>query len=167
MENVHPNFVKVLNCQLLTDTEWTENLSKLPCFTFRTLYKHFAERAEKEVDEGITSERADAESSLGEQAEDMGSSNVDDDTPPTPKFRSFRGLDKGYRFFRDGHVQRIRLHPLPQSDGLCYIHSRVLPSMRKDRIYDVRICCSDLSDKNVPTDIHAVYCVCPAGLAGS
>ena len=61
--------------------------------------------------------------------------------PPPRKFRSFRGLDKGYRFLRDGHVQKIRLSPVLRSENdgdHVYVTCTVLPSMRKDRLYDVR-----------------------------
>ena len=38
---------------------------------------------------------------------------------------SYHGLGKGYRFFKDGHVQGIQYHPLPDSPGLCYVRAKV------------------------------------------
>ena len=72
--------------------------------------------------------------------------------PPPRKFRSFRGLDKGYRFFRDGHVQKIRLSPMLRSENdgdHVYVTCTVLPSMRKDRLYDVRVCCTVPANSSV------------------
>jgi len=68
-------------------------------------------------------------------------------------------LDKAYRFFKDGHVQNLRYHPwINQSD---ITKATVLPSMRKDRIYNVTIIMRE-SNARVVT----VYCTCPAGLPG-
>ena len=50
---------------------------------------------------------------------------------------------------------------------MCYLHAVVLPSKTKDRIYNVQNCCKVPSRPDVPTDVLAVYCVCPTGLAGS
>ena len=48
-------------------------------------------------------------------------------------------LDKPYHFFQDGHIQKIKYHPLPQvSDHSCVL-AAVLPSMKKDRVYKVII----------------------------
>ena len=51
---------------------------------------------------------------------------------------SFRGLGKGYRFFKDGHVQAIEYHALPQTPGLCLVQAKVLPSM-VSKIYTVKV----------------------------
>ena len=53
--------------------------------------------------------------------------------PMPQKFASFRGLAKGYCFFKSGHIQDIEYHELPDFAGHCYIHCTALPSMRKDR----------------------------------
>ena len=37
-------------CPPVDAASWTDNLSGLPCCTFRALYKHFAERSEEDVD---------------------------------------------------------------------------------------------------------------------
>ena len=61
-ENVHPNLAKVPKCPAQDSAEsWTDNLSQLQCFTFRTLYKHFAERTEFEVDDGECTDGAQAD----------------------------------------------------------------------------------------------------------
>ena len=73
---------------------------------------------------------------------------------------SFHGLSKGYRFFKDCHVQAIEYHSLPQTPGLCLIRTKVLPSMMKTKIYAVRIFFKDNGE------VHTAYCICPAGLAG-
>ena len=50
-----------------------------------------------------------------------------------------RTLDKAYRFFKDGHVQNIKYHPwTTQPDVIC-VKATVLLSMRKDRIYYVKL----------------------------
>ena len=74
---------------------------------------------------------------------------------------SFRGLGKGYRFFKDGHVQAIEYHALPQTPGLCLVRAKVLPSMVKTKIYTVRIFIKENGE------VHTAYCICPAGLAGT
>ena len=50
MRAAHPNLVKVPKCPPVDAASWTDNLSGLPSFAFRTLNKHFAERSEKDVD---------------------------------------------------------------------------------------------------------------------
>ena len=70
---------------------------------------------------------------------------------------SFHGLGKGYRFFKDGRVHSIQLHPTHDSLGFCFVRAQVLHSMVKSRKYSVRICLT--SGGNV----HTAYCVCPAG----
>ena len=70
---------------------------------------------------------------------------------------SFHGLGKGYRFFKDGHVQSIQHHSLPDSPGLCYVCAQVFPSMVKTKKYSVKLCLTDRGD------VHTAYCVCPVG----
>ena len=66
---------------------------------------------------------------------------------------SFRGLGKGYRFFKDGHVQATEYHALPQTPELCLVWAKVLPSMAKTKIYMVRIFIKDNGD------LHTAYCI--------
>ena len=72
-----------------------------------------------------------------------------------------RTLDKAYRFFKDGHVLEIKYHPMPQLHDYVSISSKVLPSMRKDRIYNVIIIIC-----NSTAEVSVAYCGCPAGLSG-
>ena len=126
---------------------WDSCLADLPNVTFASLYKHFMERPLKSL--------------LGDDpvgASSVSSTSEEDatDDPAT----SFRGVEKGYRFFKSGHVQRIEFHRLPASSEFCYVRAKVLPSMVKNKVYCVHICLT--SDGH----IHTAYCVCPAGLAG-
>ena len=181
-EEVHPNLARVPKCPPMDSRGWTTNFSRLSCFTYRTLYKHFTERSEKEVEKmetatsrtavlGCDGDTAEGSHSEGILAEDSESIAGQEARPPILKFRSFRGLDKGYRFYRDGHVQKIKLHMDVQAAGdqdkSCYVHCQVLPSTRKDRIYDVRQCCTVHENVDLSCDVRAAYCVCPADLAGS
>ena len=72
-----------------------------------------------------------------------------------------RTLDKAYRFFQDGHVQDIKYHPMDYKPDYVCIVSRVLPSMKKDRVYSVTIV---LQESNC--SVSTAYCSCPAGLSG-
>ena len=86
-EAAHPDLVKVPKCALLDAPGWTSYLSRLPCFAFPTMHRHFAECSAKDVD--VT--QLDGGGSAG---------NVEaEETEGVEKFPSFRGLDKGYRFF--------------------------------------------------------------------
>ena len=53
---------------------------------------------------------------------------------------SFRGIDKGYKFFKDGHVQNIEYNDLQGNPECCYVRRKVLPSMKKSQPYVARIC---------------------------
>ena len=72
-----------------------------------------------------------------------------------------RTFNKGYRFFRDGHIQEIRYHPMPHEVDYVCIRSSVLPSMRKDRVYTTKIV---LCEPNV--SVASAHCTCTAGLSG-
>ena len=49
-----------------------------------------------------------------------------------------RTLDKAYHFFQDGHVQNVKYHPLPILLTIyAFLQLFYLPSMRKDRIYNI------------------------------
>ena len=74
-----------------------------------------------------------------------------------------RTLDKGYRFFVDSHVLKdhIEHHHFPLSPEHSCVRAKVLPSMRKDRVYDVMVVFHDASAR-----VILAFCVCPAGLSG-
>ena len=144
-EVAHPN---LRSSPVLPNEGWTPNLADLPFVSFASLYRHFVERPTNvilladDADQSLSAEKSTADDS-------------EDECLP-----SFRGLGKEYRFFKDGHVQSIQHHPLPDSPRLCYVRAQVLPSMVKTKKYAVRLC---LTAKG---DAHTAYCVCPAGLAG-
>ena len=75
------------------------------------------------------------------------------------KAESTRTLKKAFRFFHDGHVQKIRLHP--GEGSRCFITASVLPSMCKDRIYKTY-----LALDKVTAEVKLAFCVCAAGLSG-
>ena len=56
-----------------------------------------------------------------------------------------RTLDKAYRFYKVGHVQNIKYHPMPSVSGYVCIAATVLLSMKKDRIYHVAIVINESS----------------------
>ena len=87
------------------------------------------------------------------------SSTSEEDATDDDPVTSFHRVEKGYRLFKSGHVQRIEFHPLPASSEFCFVRAKVLPSMVKN-VYCVRIYLT--SDGH----IHTAYCVFPAGLAG-
>ena len=147
---------------------WESNLASLPMFTFRTICQHFTERSVHEV---VTGKYVDASACVSSHDDDSGGDDDSDvQAAVNQKFRAHRGLDKGYRFFKSGHVhvQKLQFHDLPSNPGFCYILATVLPSMRKDRQYKVRLYCT--TSENASTHVSVVsvaLCTCPAGLAGS
>lgn len=154
---MHPNLCHV---PAVPETGWTKDLANLPTITFRTLYEHFTERVERDVDSGVVV----ADSGMDGDVEGDDTSEEE----AGQKFRAFRGLDKGYRFFRDGHVQGIEFHPLPDDRNVCYVRATVLPSMMKDRKYTTIVCFSNReADKHHVSSVRMARCMCPAGLAGS
>ena len=58
---------------------------------------------ERSVVEAVTGDRPDASSFSGAGFE---------------KTSAFRGVQKGYKFYADGHVQKLEFHALPDSPGL-------------------------------------------------
>lgn len=72
-----------------------------------------------------------------------------------------RTLDKAYRFYKDGHVQEIRYHPMLSVPGYICISAKVLPSMRKDRVYHISVIIKECTSL-----VMCAYCACPAGLSG-
>ena len=142
----HPN----LDCAVpVPESGWGKSLKKLPAASFATIYRHFMERS-LEVVIGIRSR------SQGNAAHDEQSGYETD----TDMFSSFRGIDKGYRFFKDGHVQAIEYHDLQDDPERCYVRCKVLPSMRRTQLYRARIL---LRREGF---VEVAYCVCTAGLAG-
>ena len=62
--------------------------------------------------------------------------------------------------FQDGHFQNITYNPMPSQQNYVCISTNVLPSIKKDKIYSVRILLSEHTGH-----IENAFCVCPAGLS--
>jgi len=173
-KNCHKKLVSVaskqpdsLSFQLLqavpptNDPEWTSQLHKLPKVTYSTIYNFLVDRKVplKKVSylESVADENAVA-SEDSDASKDVKKPNENDSYEAIEYTRTF---NKGYRFFRDGHVQEIKYHPMPRKVNYACVRSSVLPSMRKDRIYATKIffCESTAS-------VVSAYCTCTAGLCG-
>ena len=141
------------------DAQWTKDLYKAPKVTFGTIYKFL-------VDRKVFLKKANYVEKIVERRESCSIKEVGNPIKTSPKddYESIgytRTLDKAYRFFQDGHVQNIRFHPMPdQLDYVC-IGATVLPSMKKDKIYNVYIVLSQRT-----AHVEKAFCVCPAGLSG-
>ena len=114
----HPNLRSSIS---LPNEGWASNLAELPFVFFASIYRHFVERPTNVI---LLADDADQSLSAEESAAD----GCGDECLP-----SFHGLGKGYRFFKDGHVQSIQHHSLPNSPGLCYVRAQVLLSMVKTK----------------------------------
>ena len=161
---MHPNLKP---SPLPPEEGWTSNLADLPAFTYPSLYKHLADAAN--TGPGAQDVADDFDST------DSDSDGKDSDTyleeEPTPlhgiaqarqptgdagqtgsaaadetHISSFRGLWKGFRFFKDSHIQAIEFHPLPDTPELCMVRAKVLPSMVKTRQCSVRLCLTTEGD---------------------
>ena len=142
------------------DVQWTKHLYKVPKITFGSIYRFLVERK-------VLLRKANHVENIVDQRDNCTHENVtnkDCEKSGADTYESIgytRTLDKAYRFFQDGHVQNIRYHPMPcQQDYVC-ISANVLPSMKKDKIYSVRILLSEHTGH-----IEKALCVCPAGLSG-
>jgi len=115
----------------LEDIQWTSQLYGLPGITFGTIYDHLVDRQvvlEKvSCLENIADQWADA--MLRRENESTESISID----------YTRSLEKAYHFFQDGHMQKIKYHPLPEVPDHSCVSTAVLPSMKKDRVYKVII----------------------------
>ena len=136
------------------DKEWTNRLYNVPEITFSTIYDYLVDR--KLILEKVTC----LESVADKRAEAVHNSSKVMSSESSVCIEYTRTLDKAYRFFKDGHVQHVKYHPLPNvAEHIC-ISAHVLPSMKKDRIYNVTIFVHQSSCVS-----HAC-CSCPAGLSG-
>lgn len=153
----------------VNDPQWTTRLYKLPKVTFGTIYDFLVDRKVllKQVSylESIADRRAELLSNPEEEdahnytEEDK--HKLNDDRVLGIPVEYTRTLEKAYRFFKDGHVQQVKYHSMPkQKDHICIV-ANVLPSMKKDRIYEVVIVICESTVK-----VSTAYCACPAGLAG-
>ena len=169
------------------DPQWTNRLYKIPKITFSTIYDFLVDRkvllrrvsyleciADKRAEEVTKGNKVDPQqagkeedkvypkvvSSPKQQTQvDLQQSSKSDDVYVSAEYT--RTLDKAYRFFKDGHVQDIRYHPMPRVPGYICVAATVLPSMRKDRIYHVVIVINECTARAI-----TACCACPAGLSG-
>ena len=150
----------------ITDSLWSTEIYKAPKVTFSSIFRFLVDRKvlikkANHIENVI--ERRDY-SDLGIQTQ--GNVNSDSDIQGDANLDSdsvcyTRTLDKAYRFFQDGHVQNIRYHPMPSLPDYVCIGASVLPSMKKGKMYSVRVV---LSKKTA--HVERAICVCPAGLSG-
>ena len=132
------------------DPLWTNRLYKSPEVSFSTIYDFLVDRKVllKHVSylESVADKQADEirSHSEGDNKDPDFSGNNSEAIPHHPSnayvpIEYTRTLDKAYRFYKDGHAQEIRYHPMLNVPGYICIGSKVLPSMRKDRVYHVSI----------------------------
>lgn len=128
----------------ITDSLWSTEIYKAPKVTFSSIFRFLVDRKvlikkANHIENVI--ERRDY-SDLGIQTQ--GNVNSDSDIQGDANLDSesvcyTRTLDKAYRFFQDGHVQNIRYHPMPSLPDYVCIGASVLPSMKKGKMYSVRV----------------------------
>ncbi|XP_065901931.1 uncharacterized protein [Dysidea avara] len=158
-EAAHSDIAILQSVPKSNDMHWSKQIYRVPKITFGMIFDFIVERkvlAQKANCIDDASEKRD-DSFLCCQNEDMslGASTTGDPIVYT------RSLDKAYRFFQDGHVQNVRYHPMPAQPDFVCVGASVLPSMKKDRMYNVFVILSKLSTK-----VKSAFCVCPAGLSG-
>ena len=136
------------------DVQWTKQFDSIPTVTFSTIYDFLFSR------KVFLKKVRHIENAVDNREESQNCEDTSDESW-YESVEYTRTLDKAYRFLKDGHVQDLKYHPwTSQSDIIC-IKATVLPSMRKDRVYNVAIIMRE-SNAHVVT----AYCTCPAGLSG-
>ena len=73
------------------------------------------------------------------------------------EMKCFKEL-KAFKFFKDGHVQRIELSVISETSSYCFVKAIVLPSMRQDRVYS-----SWISLVKETAKVFSADCNCTAG----
>ena len=117
------------------DQLWTNQLIQLPKITFGMIYDFLVHR------KVILPKVSYLESIADQRAEKAYHYDFEDESDLSCKenvsisTESTRTLSKAYRFFCDGHVQGIKLHPMPSLKDFICVTAKVLPSMRKDNIF--------------------------------
>lgn len=135
------------------DPLWTKSLIQIPKVTYSMIYEFL-------VDRKVSRKRINKLEALPDiRAEKLIHKEESEDVHVPAEYT--RTLNKGYRFFLDGHVQDIKYHPMDHKPDYVCILSRVLPSMRKDRVYVVNIVFQEST-----CAVTTAYCSCPAGLSG-
>ena len=151
----------------IKDSLWSTEIYKASKVTFSSIFQFLVDRKIKKANsiENVI-ERRDY-SDLGIQIQ--GNVNLDSDiqgkvildTATSKSICYTRTLGKAYYFYQDGHVQNVRYHSMPSTPGYVCIGASVLPSMKKGKMYNVRVVLS----KNT-AHVERAICVCPAGLSG-
>ena len=135
------------------DQLWTKQLVHLPEITFGTIYEFLVDRKvvlpKVSYLDSIANERAD-KVMQNDAEDDSASSSKETAGLPTESTRTLR---KAYRFFHDGHIQGIKFHPMPNLKDFICVTAKVLPSMRKDRVYAVNIVICESS-----SSVATAYC---------
>ena len=65
---------------------------------------------------------------------------------------------KAFKFFKDGHVQKIELSLISEKSSYCFMKAAVLPSMRQDHVYRTWI-----SVVKETAKVFSADCNCTAG----
>ena len=140
------------------DPQWTTRLHQLPKVTFSTIYSFL-------VDRKVSLKKVSYLEGIAERNVELTHTNKEGDfqkfTGHNVPIEYTRTLSKAYVFFKDGHVQDIKYHPFPQKPDYVCVKSKVLPSMRKDRVYTTVIVLH-----NSTAHVASAHCTCPAGLLG-
>ena len=138
------------------DSLWTKSLIDVPQISFGTIFNFSVERKISRKKVSYLESLADFRAHMSLQ-EDVSKESAEELYMQTEYTRT---LDKSYRFFRDGHVQDLKFHPMSHLEDMVCVISRVLASMKKIFYHvTILICKSSCS-------IKMAYCTCPAGLSG-
>ena len=107
------------------DKQWSKEIYKIPKITFSTIYQFLVERKVLVQKADHVNNIIDRRNSSPLYCQDGEPLDLNDGDP----IAYTRTLDKAYRFFLDGHVQKIRYHPMPSQLDFTCIGALVLPSM--------------------------------------
>jgi len=139
----------------INDHLWTKELFKAPTVTYSTIYKFL-------VDRKVSLRKASHIECIIESRDTSVLGSQSNATCYDKESICYtRTLDRAYVFFQDGHVQKVRYHPMPNLPDYICVGASVLPSMKKHKKYDVRIVLSTHT-----AHVKTAICICPAGLSG-
>ena len=132
----------------------------MPEVTYSTIYSFIVDRKVFLRKVSDLEEIADNHAEMYDNYEMKTSQNCSKDDTHVP-IEYTRTFSKAYRFFKDGHVQDIRYHPMPHHQNYIGVRSNVLPSMKKDRVYNTAIILDEITAR-----VANAHCTCTAGLSG-
>ena len=119
------DIVLVQSIPKINDHLWTKELYKAPKVTYSTIYKFLVER------KVLLRKASHIENIIENRDTSVLGSQCNGTCYDKESICYTRTLDRAYVFFQDGHVQKVRYHPMPSlSDYIC-IGASVLPSMKK------------------------------------